>query len=68
MKIRISNVSFGVGRVDEDGLAERHLLRERLKELVGDVACVGEHGELVARERRVGEDVGDDVAKGRHRR
>ena len=36
------------------------------RELV-EVARVGEDGELVARERPVGEDVGDDVAKRTHR-
>src|SRR2546423_9556538 len=53
------------GRQDEDRLGEVHLLRELLHQLLVDVPPVGEHGELVAGERLVGEDVGDDVAKGR---
>src|SRR5439155_3859938 len=34
--------------------------------LLGKVPRVGEHGELVAGQRRVGEDVADDVPKCRH--
>ena len=49
--------------VDEDGLGEVDLARERLQPLLGDLARVGEDGELVARERHVGEDVRDDVAE-----
>ena len=60
----------GPCREAEDGLRERHLLRERLHRGVVEVARVGEHGELVPLERRVGEDVCDDVAElahtGRH--
>jgi hypothetical protein len=43
------------------------LARELLQPVLGDVARVGEHGDLVALERRVGEDVRDDIAKARHR-
>ena len=53
-------------RQHEHGLGEVDLARERLEQLLGDLARVGEDGELVARERRVGEDVGDDVAKVGH--
>jgi hypothetical protein len=41
-------------------------VRERLQLLFGELARVREDGEAVAGERRVGEDVGDDVAKARH--
>ncbi len=58
---------LGRRRVDEDRLREVHLAREPLERLLGELARVGEDGELVARERRVGEDVADDVAEGRHR-
>ena len=60
------DVPFGRRRVDEDRLAELHLARERLQLLLGDLARVGEDGDLVPRERDVGEDVGNDVAEGRH--
>ena len=54
------------GRVDEDGLGEVDLARQRLEPFLGDLARVGEDGELVAGERNVGEDVGDDVAERGH--
>ena len=54
-------------RKDERGLREADLERERLHEPHIELPCVGEHGELVAGERRVGEDIDDDVAQGRHR-
>src|SRR5581483_5685147 len=60
------HVPLGVGRVDEDGLREVDLAREQLQHLLRDLARVGEHGELVPRERHVGEDVGHDVAERRH--
>jgi hypothetical protein len=50
----------------EDRLRVVQLARERLEQLLGDVASVGEHRQLVAGERAVGEDVGDDVAIGGH--
>ena len=50
-------------RQDEDRLGVVHLARQRLHQLVVDLAPIGEHGELVAGQRRVGEDVDDDVAK-----
>ena len=53
-------------REHEDGLREAELERERLHRLRVEIAGVGEHGELVARERRVGEDVGDHVAERAH--
>ena len=54
-------------RQHEDGLGEAELERERLHRQLVEVARVGEDGELVARERRVGEDVGEDVAERAHR-
>src|SRR4051794_15785200 len=53
-------------RIHEHGLGEVQLARERLQPLLGDLARVRENGELVARERDVGEDVCDDVAKRGH--
>ena len=43
-----ADVAALLGRVDEDGLREGHLLRERLEPLLGNPARVGEDGELVA--------------------
>ena len=63
-----ARVAAGLGRVHEDGLGELQLPRERLQQLFGEVARIREHGELVALERRVREDVADDVAMSRHRR
>ena len=60
------DVALGRRRVDEDRLAELHLARERLELLLGDLARVGEDGDLVPGERHVGEDVGNDVTEGRH--
>jgi hypothetical protein len=37
-----------------------------LEPVLRDLARVSEHSELVSRQRRVGEDVHDDVAKPRH--
>ena len=54
-------------RQDEDGLGEAELERQRLHRQLVEVAGVGEDGELVAGERRVREDVGDDVAERAHR-
>src|SRR5262245_25025641 len=59
-------VAFSFRRVDEDGLGEVDLAGERLQPLLGDPTRVGEDGDLVARERHVGEDVGDDEAEGGH--
>jgi hypothetical protein len=39
-----------------------------LEGVLRDLARVGEDGELIPRQRAVGEDVGDDEAKGRHDR
>ncbi len=55
-------------RQHEHRLGEVHLARELLHRVGLDVTPVGEDGELVARQRRVGEDVRDDVAKRRHER
>ena len=60
------DVAVGLRRVDEDGLREAELLRERLQQLLGDAARVGEDGELVALERRRCKDVGDGVAEAFH--
>ena len=57
------DVAAGLGWEHEDRLAEADLERERLHGLVVEPARVGEDGELVALKRRVGEDVGDDVAQ-----
>ena len=54
-------------RQHEDGLGEPELERQLLHRQLVEVARVGEDGELVARERPVGEDVGEDVAKRTHR-
>ena len=48
------------------GVVPVELEREPLHRPVVDVAPVGEDGELVPLERRVGEDVRDDVAQRRH--
>ena len=53
-------------RQDEDRLGEVHLARELLHRHRVEVARVREHGELVARQRHIGEDVADDVAERRH--
>ena len=52
--------------VDEHGLGEVHLPRDRLQLVLGDLARVREDGDLVALQRRVREDVCDDVAEARH--
>src|SRR3954452_20280258 len=56
------------GRVDEDRLGEVDLSRKRLQPFLGDAPRVGENGELVARERDVGEDVRDNEAERSHGR
>ena len=53
-------------RQHEDGLAEADLERQRLQQHLGNRACVGEDGELIPGERRVGEDIGEDVAERAH--
>ena len=60
------SVPFAFGLVDEDGLGQVHLARDQLEFLLGDLARVCEDGDLVAVQLRVGEDVGDDVAKASH--
>jgi hypothetical protein len=59
-------VPVGRRRVDEDGLRQVQFARERLQLLLGQVTRVGEHRNLVPGERRIGEDVRDDVAKRGH--
>ena len=59
-------VPTGLGRQDEDGLREPDLERQRLHPLGIEPPRVGEHRELVALQRRVREDVGEDVAEARH--
>jgi len=54
----------GLGRQDKDRLGKAHLAGELLHRLVVDPAPVGEDGELVAGQRNIGEDVGDDISKG----
>jgi hypothetical protein len=61
-----ADVRVGLRRQHEDGLAELRLARERLHGVGVEVAPVGEDGELVPLERRVREDVADDVAEGGH--
>ena len=59
-------VPAGLGRKDEHGLRQVHLARDVLHRPVVEAAPVGEHGELVAGQRRVGEDVCEDVAVSAH--
>jgi hypothetical protein len=54
-------------RKHERALRVVHLPRERLHRRAFEPACVREDGELVPGQRRVREDVGEDVAIGRHR-
>src|SRR2546421_7566529 len=53
-------------RIDEDGLGEVDLARERLQTLFRDLPRVGEDGELVPGKRHIREDVDDHKAGGRH--
>ena len=55
-----------LGLVDEDGLGEVHLARDLLELVLRELARVREDRDLVALERRVREDVGDDVAEPVH--
>ena len=55
-----------LGREHERRLREPDLERERLHRFLVERARVGEHGELVALERPIGEDIGDDVAQAVH--
>src|SRR5439155_9937308 len=61
-------VPFARGGVHEHRLGEVRLPRQRLQQLLGELARVGEDRELVALERPVGEDVADDVAVATHPR
>ena len=55
-------VAVVLGRQHEDRLREVHLAREALHLIGREVARVREHGQLIALEGRVGEDVDDEVA------
>ena len=57
------HVPVALGRIHERRLGVVQLLREPLQRLLGNLARVGEDRELVPGERRVGEDVADDVAE-----
>jgi hypothetical protein len=61
-------VPVALGLVDEHRLGEVHLLRNRLQRVLGNLARVREDGDLVALQRRVREDVGDDIAVPAHER
>ena len=61
------DVPTGPGRQNEDRLREAELERERLHRRLVQIACVREHRQLVARQRHVGEDVREHVAKRAHR-
>ena len=56
-------VSALLRRQDEDRLGEVHLAGERLHPLRVEPPPVGEDGELVALQRRFGEDVEEDVGR-----
>ena len=49
--------SGGIARQNESCLGKIHLTRESLHFLVGQTARVGENGERITRQRRLGEDV-----------
>src|SRR5689334_15994648 len=55
-----------LGRQHEDGLGQVQLARERLELVLAQLAGVGEDRERVPLERRVREDVGDDVPEAAH--
>jgi hypothetical protein len=55
-----------LGGIDEDSLGEVQLAGQGLQLRLWDLARVREDGQLIAGERPVGEDVGDDKAEGRH--
>ena len=57
------HVSALLRRQDEDRLGEVHLAGERLHPPGVEPAPVGEDGELVALQRRFGEDVEEDVGQ-----
>src|SRR5437763_464159 len=60
------HVPVRLRRVHERRLRVVHLPREQLEPLLRDLTRVGEDGELVAGQRRVREDVADDVPKSGH--
>src|SRR5580765_2983166 len=59
-------VATRLGRQHEHGLRQVHLAREPLHLLLAEASPVGEHGERVSDERRVREDVDDDVPEAAH--
>ena len=59
-------VAARLGRQHEDRLGQVQLARQPLHLLVVELAPVGEDRERVPGQRRVGEDVGDDVPEGAH--
>ena len=61
-----ARVALALRLVDEDRLGEVHLPGDLLELLLRDLTRVGEDGDLVALQRRVREDVGDDVAEASH--
>ena len=67
VKIRIRTSASSACGGSTNTVSEKLIsLRERLHRQRVEIARVGEHRELVPRERRVGEDVGDDVAEAAH--
>ena len=58
-----ADVAVAGGRIDEDGLRERHLPREELELVLGNGTRVCEDRELVPRQRAVREDIADDIAE-----
>ncbi len=61
-----SRVPVALRLVDEHGLGVVHLPRDRLQPVLGNLARIGEDGDLVALQRSVREYVGDDVAEPAH--
>ena len=61
-----ARVPAGLGGKNEDRFGEVHLLCEPLHRQVVEIAAVGEDRELIARQRRVREDIGNDVTKRAH--
>ncbi len=59
-----TDVALALCRQHEDRLREADLERERLHRRLVEAAGIGEDSQLVAGQRRVGEDVGDDVPEG----
>ena len=67
VKMRTRDVAAALGGGSTKTVSEKFIsLASGCSVLLGQLARVREDGELVPGERPVGEDVGDDVAKGRH--